>query len=101
MNRGRSLLFLAIATHLEVSRAGLEVAPPALLGLRRRLLQAGLQVGLVRQAVGAADRFQVKADVLLLLVVEDLQQVAAQLLARRAGEVLAAPDGADGVVAAV
>src|SRR5581483_8670742 len=100
-DRAESSRLLAVAPNLEVSRAGLEVAPPPFLRLGRRLLQAGLQVGLVRQALGAADRLQVKANVVLLLLVEDLQQVAAQLLARRAGEVLAAPDGADGVVAAV
>ena len=64
------------------------------------LLLEGLQVGEVGQAVGAGDGLQVEFDVVLEFIVEHLEEVAAELLAGRAGETFAAPDGAEGVIIA-
>src|SRR5579885_3676187 len=94
-------LFPRFLAGLEVAGTGLEEASPPLAGGGDVLLLKGLQVSEVGQAVGAGDRLQVEFDVVLHLVVEDLQEIAAELLAGRASEALAAPDRAERVFAAV
>src|SRR5262249_45979473 len=94
-------LLLRLAADVQVAGARLEVAAAAFLGSRRRFLLERLQVGQVGHAVRAADRVQVEVDIILRPLVEDLEKIAAQLLARRAGQALAPPDGAEGMIAAV
>src|SRR5262249_26650811 len=95
------VLPLRLAREVEQAGAGLEQPPPPLLGVAGLLLLLRLQVGEVRLAVGAVDRGEVELDVGALLGRQHLQQVGPQLVAARAAEAVAAPDGADGVLAAV
>src|SRR5581483_2009134 len=90
-----------ISTHVQIPGARFEDAPLAFSFLRSRFLLQRLQVRKIRQAKRTRDRLQVKIDIVLPRFVEHLQKVAAELLARRAGEPFAPPNGAQGMLAAV
>ena len=62
------------------SRAGLEETAAAL-AARRGFLLEHLQIAEVGHAVRAADRVEMKVDVILLALIEHLHQIAAQLFA--------------------
>src|SRR5262245_41195636 len=79
--------------------AGAEDAVVPALDRGRGLGGAGLQVGEVGLAEGAFDDVEVERQVGGQLGVHGVEQVAAQLLAGRAGQTLPAPDGAQGVQA--
>ena len=86
----------------EVACARLEVSRTAfddhfLFG-RRVLIAEILQA---RLAVTAFDDIQMEAEVVFLPGVEDAEEMAAELFARRAAETMAAPDGAERVDAGV
>src|SRR5262249_52802795 len=94
-------LLLRLALRLQITRAG-GVKPASAFARRlRRLRLLGLQVSQVGQTIRAADDFEVEAEVIALTVVEHVEHVAAELFARRAGEPLAPPDGAERVLAPV
>jgi hypothetical protein len=95
------MLLLRIPAHLQIAGAGFKIAPPAFIGLGRGLFLARLQIGQVGKAKRAADRVQVKVNVLAFLAVERLEQITPQLIAARTGQALASPNRADGVFAAV
>src|SRR5438445_9368553 len=60
-----------------------------------------LQVVEIGAAIGAADVVEVEADVVFEAGVERAEEVAAELVARRATDALAPPDGPDRVFAAI
>src|SRR5687768_16453314 len=83
-----TLLFFA-----KVSGAGLEVFLPAAfrnLGVRCRLLR--FQIGEAGPAIAAADSFQLKLRVVGHIARQHSEQVAAELLARRAAQPMSPPD---------
>src|SRR5260370_39789613 len=92
---------LARPTDLQITGAGFEKAAPTFLRLRRGFFVQGLQIGQVRQTKGAGDAVQVEFNVILEGGIKSLQQIAAELVARGTAQALPAPDGADGVFAAV
>ena len=99
----------AIVVNIKFSReavpqktgAGLEEAAAAFVAGWRARLPLRLQVCQICLAVGAADRLQVKRDVIMVIGFQDAQEIAPQLGARRTGEPIAPPDRSDGMVAAV
>src|SRR5262245_36428657 len=60
-----------------------------------------LEVGEVRLAVGAIDHLEVKSQVRLERRIERVEEIAAELLARGTAEAMAAPDGAERMLAAI
>ena len=61
----------------------------------------GFEIGQIRRTEGAADGTEMKINIGLLLLIESLQKVAAQLFTARATEAVPAPDSADGMFAPV
>ena len=84
----------------QITGRGLEVLPPPPL-----LLWGGgvglLQVGEVCVADSAANRLQMKVDVLARSVIERLQQIRSELTARRTTQAAAPPDFANRVTAVI
>src|SRR5436853_4771894 len=96
---GRSLFRLGIVANVQIAGAGFENPPLPSLCLWRRFFLQGFQICEVSLAERTPDHVQVKINVLLPAVVEDLEEEAAELFPRGAAEALAPPGCAERVFA--
>src|SRR6185369_9476262 len=85
---------------LQQARARIEDAAPKVLGGGGVAILI-LEVREVRLAKGATDQIQVKGHIIAVFRLEDVEEVASQLLTRWAGQPVTTPDGPDRMLAAV